>query len=130
MRTEEPTPDPLNFNALLSRFISAGSLHKIKFGRGVVGKLAWIVIIAIAGISYICRSVDARIVLSALGMIGFLCTAALAAIVIIVIKRPELAVTEGMEVIQLKRLAMAAKDYQPEGELVPVPDPKKSEGKE
>ena len=90
-----------------------------------MGKLASIVIVAIVGIAYICRSVDLRVVLSALGMIGFLCIAAFTVILIIVLKRPELAVTEGMEVIQLKRLTMAAKDFQPEGDLVPVPDPTK-----
>ena len=48
----------------------------------------------------------------------------LAAIVLIILKQPELAVLEGMELVHYKRVTIGAKGFNPEKELPPVPDPK------
>jgi len=50
--------------------------------------------------------------------------AMLLAILYIVQKQPELAVLEGMELVRYKQVTLGTKDFVPEGELPPVPDPK------
>ena len=57
-------------------------------------------------------------------LIFLLCAIAAGLIAFIVVRQPELAVMEGMEVIHYKQLSMGTKDYTPTGELPPVPDPK------
>jgi len=88
-----------------------------------VGKLAGIGVIAIVALAYMSRSVTQDKVFS----IAWLCVGVLIivvfSIVLVAILRPDLAVMEGMEIVQYKRATAAAKGFNPDRELPPIPDP-------
>lgn len=108
---------------VIERIGTAASLQRIKFGRGVVGKLAWIAVAALAAFAYMAPRLPQNMVFPTVIIAAVLIVLIVGSIVLIALKKPELAVTEGMEVVALKRTMIEAKDYSPGKELPPIPDP-------
>jgi hypothetical protein len=113
-------------DAILTRLSqsSSESLHKIKFGSGAVGKITLAAVFAFLAIGASAFKMGASGAVVGVIAIVLIFLAMLAAIIYIVQKQPELAVLEGMELVRYKQITIGAKDFKPEKELPPVPDPK------
>ncbi len=107
----------------LSEF-SAESLHKIKFGSGAVGKIALAAVFAFLALAAASMKMGATGAIVDVVAIVVIFVSMVGAIIYIVQKQPELAVLEGMELVRYKQVTIGAKDFKPEKELPPVPDPK------
>jgi hypothetical protein len=102
---------------------SSETLHKIKFGRGAVGKVAVIAVFAILGIAGVGLRLTGEGALLSIGAILFIVLCVLGVIVFVVIRQPELAVLEGTELVLYKQVTLAAKGSNLNRQLPPVPDP-------
>ena len=111
------------WDKVIERFTTGSSLQKIKFGRGVVGKLAGVAVVTVAGLSYISRNLPPEIAFKAVIVTGIVAILIVVGIVAVAFGKPELAVLEGMELVNWKRVTQVSKDYTPSGELPPIPDP-------
>jgi len=92
---------------------SAETLHKVKFGRGTVGKVALVAIFAIAAIGVSTYRLDGEVAIFGIGAVVVVTLSVLGLILYIVIERPELAVLEGMELVQYKQITLGAKNMPP-----------------
>lgn len=103
---------------------SADSLHKVKFGRGAVGKIAVIIAVALIALGSIGVRVGGTGGLVVGGGIVLVTLAGLGVILYIVMARPELAVLEGTELVMYKHVTTLAAKGIPEIPASPViPDP-------
>ena len=107
----------------LSEF-SAESLHKIKFGSGAVGKISLAAIFAFLALAAATMKMGATGAVVDVVAIVVIFVSMVIAIIYIVQRQPELAVLEGMELVRYKQVTIGAKDFKPDKELPPVPDPK------
>lgn len=101
------------------------SIQKIKFGRGVVGKLSVLSAIAIVGVIAIgLKFGSPSTLLMLLEFLAGLLALSIGAIVFVVCKHPEISVLEGAELIRYKQLSLGVKG-QPQlpTQSPPVPDP-------
>jgi hypothetical protein len=123
--TDDPSITDTILRGISSRLgTSAQTIQKIKFGRGAVGKIAIVAVFALSGVAVIgTRLSGDSAILVGIGAIVLIALAVLIVMLVVILKRPEMAVLEGMEVVHYKHLTIGAKDFQPENELPPVPDP-------
>lgn len=92
---------------------SSETLHKIKFGRGVVGKIAVVAVFALCAIAVASVHVSENGALIAIGAVVLLAIVVLAAILFVVTKQPELALLEGAELVMYKHMALGVKGGPP-----------------
>lgn len=103
---------------------SAESLQKIKLGRGAVGKITVITVVAllsIAAVGY--RITGTPYILALVGIIAFIALAALACILYVIVKQPEIAVLEGAELVLYKHVTLGVKDRPSLPSSPPIPEP-------
>jgi hypothetical protein len=102
--------DDLRDRLLAQLGITGESLQKIKLGRGAVGKITVIsvvALIAIAGVGYKVSGTVALLAVVGLLALVFLCT--LGCILYIAVKQPEIAVLEGAELVLYKHITLGIK---------------------
>ena len=92
---------------------SSETLHKIKFGRGVVGKIAVVAVFALGAIAVASVHVSPNGALIAIGAVVLLSFFVLSAILLVVMKQPELALLEGAELVMYKHMALGVKGGPP-----------------
>lgn len=92
---------------------SADTLHKVKFGRGAVGKIAVIIAIAVMALGAVAVRIGGSAALVIAGGLVLVTLAGLGVIFYIVIARPELAVLEGAELVMYKHVTLGAKGMPP-----------------
>jgi len=90
-----------------------------------VGKLALLGVVAFICLAYMSRQLPSGQALVAFIIAAVTVLVVVGSILLIAFRRPELAVLEGTELIAYKRITQAAKDYNPDRELPPIPDPSK-----
>jgi hypothetical protein len=105
--------------------LSSESLYKVKFGSGAVGKLSGVALVALLAIALGIYRSGADGILIGIGAVLVVFVSTAGAILYIVKVRPEVAVMEGMELVQYKQVTLAAKGHIPDisDRLPPVPDP-------
>ena len=99
--------------AIFSAGASSETLHKIKFGRGVVGKIAVVAVFALGAIAVASVHVSPNGALIAIGAVVLLSFFVLSAILLVVMKQPELALLEGAELVMYKHMALGVKGGPP-----------------
>jgi hypothetical protein len=121
----EDKPLPEIIAERLSAYVgsSADSLHKVKFGRGAVGKVAVIIAVALLALGAIGVRVGGTGGLVLGGGIVAVTLAGLGVILYVVIWRPELAVLEGTELVMYKHVTLGAKGLTQIPNSPVIPDP-------
>jgi hypothetical protein len=112
--------DDINLGKIIGS--SAESFHKIAFG-GVVGRLAWVAVAAVAGIAYAAAHTTPSGALIAILAILVVVLVMTGVVVYVVKTKPELSILDGGHVLHYKQLNVGTKYLVPSGELPPVPDP-------
>jgi len=124
MAEEGPTSGTLV--KLLDQLGIAGEfVQKIKFGHGVVGKIAIVAVaalIALGAIGY--RGATPTVQTFAIVLVGLIVIGVVTAILIFAKRHPDLASLEGAELILWYQLGLGAKGVHAPKGLPPVQDPK------
>jgi hypothetical protein len=113
---------------------SGETVQKIKFGRGVVGKISVITVSAFAAIAAMAVRLGANAVYVGIGVVGLIALASFGLIILIVCKTPQLAVLEGAELVMYQHVTLQAKGTPPYlGDSAPaippdIPSPQISDG--
>jgi hypothetical protein len=124
-RLEEESQDIIGriLNKIPQLAASSEALQKIKFGSGAVSKLVWLGCVAFVSIAFLGKNLSATGGLIALVGIFILAIAIVAAVLLMVFKRPEAAAMEGMELVYYAGLQLGAKGISPNRTALPIPDP-------
>jgi hypothetical protein len=100
------------------------SLHKLRLGRGFVGKLSVVAIAAIAAVAYVAaKAGGATLAWGAIVAVCLVFGAALWGTLWVISAHPELALMEGAELVMWQQLKTAVKGEPPFIDSVPIPDP-------
>ena len=94
--------------------VTSESLHKIKLGRGAVGKITVITaaaLIAIGGVGLKLSDVGALPILVAIGALVLIALAGLGCVLYVITKQPEIAVLEGAELVLYKQITLGVKGH-------------------
>jgi hypothetical protein len=89
---------------------SSETLHKVKFGRGTVGKVAIIAVASLTAIGAATFHLEGTNALIGIGALVLITFAVLGIILYVVVARPELAVLEGTELLMYKQITLGIKD--------------------
>jgi hypothetical protein len=92
--------------------VTSESLHKIKLGRGAVGKISVITaaaLIAIGGVGLKLSDGGAFPILVVIGALVLIALAGLGCVLYVITKQPEIAVLEGAELVLYKQITLGVK---------------------
>lgn len=89
--------------------VSSETVHKIRFGRGAVGKIAVIAVAAFAAIAGMALRLGADAVYVGIAGVVVIALGSFGLVLYIVCKRPEMAVMEGAELVMYQHVTLGAK---------------------
>jgi len=114
MSDGKPIADVLR-EAFIAHLGATGeSLQKIKLGRGAVGKITVIAVASILAIAGVALKLSTTAsILIAVAILGVVCLTALGCVLYVLVKRPEMALLEGAELVLYQHVALAAKGQPP-----------------
>jgi hypothetical protein len=114
MPTDKSLTDMLREAFVAHLGATCESLHKIKLGRGAVGKIAVIAVAALVAIGAVAlRLSTAASILVAIIILGIICLASLGCVLYVLMKNPEMALLEGAELVLYQHITLGAKGQPP-----------------
>lgn len=124
MPNGKPIFDALRDSILAQIGATAESIHKIKLGRGAVGKITVVAVVAITAIALVgYRLTTNTAQLIAVLAVGVICLSTLGSILYVIKRQPELAVLEGAELVLYKQIVLGTKTQTaPPTEMPPIRD--------
>jgi hypothetical protein len=103
--------------------VTSESLHRIKLGRGAVGKITVIAVAALIAIGAVgLKLSNAGFILAVVAILGIVALSGLACILYVIIKQPEMAVLEGAELVLYKQITLGVKGQPSLLPQTPVPE--------